>query len=319
MDMDAQIKEAMAAELEDAIELETAAGPAPALVLEGGGFRGMFTAGVLDVLMERGLTGFSSVWGVSAGALNAVSFKSGQIGRTMRIMLAFRDDKRFMSFQSLAKTGDIAGGKFVYETIQEELDPCDNEAFEENPMPMFAVASNVTFGTADYLRVSQLPADAVRVRASASLPGMSRMVEIGGQRYLDGGTTDSIPFAVAMGLPGARRVEGHEPVDRALVVVTQDRGYQKGAGTEAMVLRSHRYDDFPYYTEALRTRGPRYNAQREQLWDLEREGRCLVIAPEKPVEVGVMETAGAPLLDLYLQGRRQAEARLAEIDAFLAG
>ena len=289
----------------------------PALVLEGGGFRGIFTAGVLDVLMERGLTRFSSVWGTSAGAMNAVSFKSRQIGRTMRVMLAFRDDSRFMGLASLAKTGDIAGGEFVYETVQNELDPCDNDAFEENPLRMYAVASNVTFGTADYLPVVHLPEDAVKVRASASLPGVSRMVEIDGQRYLDGGTTDSIPFAAAMGLDGAREVAGHTPADRALVVVTQDRGYEKGAGSEAMVLRSRRYESYPYYTEALRTRGPRYNAQRERLWELEREGRCLVIAPEKPVEVGVMETTGAPLLDLYLQGRRQAEARLAEIDAFL--
>ena len=106
---------------------------APALVLEGGGFRGMFTAGVLDVLMERGLTDFQSVWGTSAGAMNAVSFKSGQIGRTMRVMLAFRDDKRFMSFLSFAKTGDMTGGEFVYDHVQNELDPCDNRALEENP------------------------------------------------------------------------------------------------------------------------------------------------------------------------------------------
>lgn len=289
----------------------------PALVLEGGGFRGMFTAGVLDVLLERGLTDFSSVWGVSAGAMNAVSFKSRQIGRTMRVMLAFRDDKRFMSFLNIAKTGDITDGEFVYDTVQNELDPCDDETFMENPMVMYAVASDVTFGTAGYLPVEHLPEDALKVRASASLPLVSRMVEIDGHRYLDGGTTDSIPFAVAMGLEGAREVEGYTPAERALVVVTQDRGYQKGAGSEALAIRSHRYDNYPYYLEALDTRGPRYNAQREQLWELEREGRCLVIAPEKPVEVGVMETAGAPLLDLYLQGRRQAEARLAEIDEFL--
>ena len=290
---------------------------APALVLEGGGFRGMFTAGVLDVFLERGLTGFSSVWGTSAGAMNAVSFKSRQIGRTMRVMLAFRDDKRFMSLLSFAKTGDMAGGEFVYETVQNELDPCDVDAFMDNPMPMYAVASDVTFGTPSYLPVRRLPEDAVKVRASASLPAVSRLVDIDGHRYLDGGTTDSIPYAAAMGLSGAKEVEGHVPAPRALVVLTRDRAYVKGQGSENLAVRSHRYDNFPYYIEALRTRADRYNAQREQLWELEREGRCLVIAPEKPVEVGVMETQGAPLLDLYLQGRRQAEARLAEIDACL--
>lgn len=289
----------------------------PALVLEGGGFRGMFTAGVLDVLLERGLTDFSSVWGTSAGAMNAVSFKSGQIGRTMRVMLAFRDDKRFMSLLNFAKTGDVTGGDFVYDHVQNELDPCDNEAFEANPMPMRAVASDVTFGTAGYLPVRHMPEDAQKVRASASLPGVSNIVDIDGHRYLDGGTTDAIPYAVAMGLEGSRRVEGHTPASRTLVVLTQDRDYVKTGGFEQVALRSHRYDSFPYYTEALRTRPERYNACRQQLWGLEEAGRCLVIAPEKPVTVGVMEHEGAPLLDLYLQGRRQAEARLAEIDAFL--
>ena len=94
-----------------------------ALVLEGGGFRCMFTAGVLDVLMEHGLYDFGSVWGVSAGSISASSFKSRQIGRTARIMLAFRDDRRFMSFWSLLTTGNIAGGEFMYEEVQNVLDP----------------------------------------------------------------------------------------------------------------------------------------------------------------------------------------------------
>ena len=254
---------------------------APALVLEGGGFRGMFTAGVLDVLMERGLTDFQSVWGTSAGAMNAVSFKSGQIGRTMRVMLAFRDDKRFMSFLSFAKTGDMTGGEFVYDHVQNELDPCDNRAFEENPLPMWAVASDVTFGTAGYLPVCHMPEDAQKVRASASLPGVSNIVDIDGHRYLDGGTTDAIPFGVALGLPGSRAVEGHAPASRALVVVTQDRDFVKHGTTEQMVLRSHRYDSFPYYIDALRSRAERYNACRQQLWELEASGRCLVIAPRE--------------------------------------
>lgn len=291
--------------------------PLPALVLEGGGFRGMFTAGVLDVLMERGLTDFSSVWGVSAGALNAVSFKSGQIGRTVRILLAFRDDKRFMSLWSFAKTGDLAGGEFVYETVQNELDPCDSEAFAANPMQMYAVASDVTFGSAAYLPVREFPGDSLKVRASASLPAVSNIVEIDGHRYLDGGTTDSVPFATAMGLPGSRPPEGYVPAERAVVVLTQHRAYRKSHNSENLAIRSHRYDGYPYYLEALASRGKRYNAQREELFALEAEGRCLVIAPEKPVEVHTNEHEGGPLLDLYLQGRRQAEARLAEIDAFL--
>ena len=281
----------------------------PALVLEGGGFRGLFTAGVLDVLQERGLYDFSSVWGVSAGAINASNFRSRQIGRTMRDMLAFRDDKRFMSLWSLATTGNMAGVDFMYDEVQNHIDPCDVETFNASDLPMYAVVSDVTFGTPDYLPVRRFPDDIDRVRASASLPMVSRIVEIDGKRYLDGGTTDSIPFETAMGLPGAREIEGHVPAERALVVLTQDRGFVRGAGSEAIALKSHLYDAYPYYLEALATRGERYNAQRELLWELEAEGRCLVIASS--------ERSGEPLLRLYVAGRRQAEARLAEIDAFL--
>lgn len=289
----------------------------PALVLEGGGFRGLFTAGVLDVLQERGLYDFSSVWGVSAGAINASNFRSRQIGRTMRDMLAFRDDKRFMSLWSLATTGNMAGADFMYDEVQNHIDPCDVETFNASDLPMYAVVSDVTFGTPDYLPVRRFPDDIDRVRASASLPMVSRIVEIDGKRYLDGGTTDSIPFETAMGLPGAREIEGHVPAERALVVLTQDRGFVRGAGSEAIALKSHLYDAYPYYLEALATRGERYNAQRELLWGLEAEGRCLVIAPEEPVTIGGSERSGEPLLRLYVAGRRQAEARLAEIDAFL--
>lgn len=291
-----------------------------ALVLEGGGYRGIFTAGILDVLMERGFGDeFASVWGTSAGAMNALDFKSQQIGRTMRIMLAFRDDRRFMSFMSLVRTGNLTGGEFVYEEVQNKLDPCDNEAFNDNPLEMYAVASDVVFGTAAYLPVRTVPEDVPCVRASASLPLVSQMVELDGHRYLDGGTTDSIPFEAAMGMKGApaELPEGYVPAQRALVIVTQDRGYIKDQAASNVAIRSHRYDDYPYYIEALRTRHIRYNAQRELLWELEESGKAFVFAPDKPVEVSTAEHNGWPLLDLYLQGRRQAEARLAELDAWL--
>lgn len=292
---------------------------APALVLEGGGFRGMFTAGVLDVLQERGVYGFSGIWGVSAGAVNASNFRSRQIGRTMRDILAFRDDRRFMSLWSLATTGDMAGVDFMYDEVQNRLDPCDTDAFNASETPMWAVVSDVTFGTPAYLPVRRYPEDIDRVRASASLPTVSRIVELDGHRYLDGGTTDSIPYAAALGLPGAPEVEGRPAAERALVVLTQDRGFvreQAGSG-EQIALRSHRYDRYPYYLEALRTRAERYNAQRERLWELEDAGTCLVIAPEEPVRVGSSTRDGESLLALYVAGRRQALERIAEIEAFL--
>ena len=284
-----------------------------ALVLEGGGFRGIFSAGALDVMQEHGIYGYTSLWGVSAGAINAVSFKSRQIGRSMRIVLAFRDDRRFMSLWSWAKTGDIAGAEFMYEEVQNHIDPCDNETFNNNPLRMYAVATSTMFGTAAYLPCKTFPDDVVKVRASASLPMVSNRVEVDGHLYLDGGTADSIPFAVALGLDGAPKVEGHTPAQKAVVVLTRERGYIKTTKTEQMYIRSHRYDGYPYYTDALASRADRYNASRQQLFELEEQGRVLILEPPRPVEVGNTGADGQKLLELYLQGRAAAEQKLDQL------
>lgn len=288
-----------------------------ALILEGGGYRGIYTGGVLDVFMERGVERFSSVWGVSAGAMSAGNFLARQMGRTLRVMLAFRDDPRLMSLVSLAKTGNIINPEFMYGEIQNHLDPFDNETFNANPTPLYVVASDVVFGGAAYLAVDKMPDDLPKIQASASLPGISQVVEIDGMRLLDGGTADSVPFAAALGLEGSNPPQGYEPADRAVVVLTQDRSYRKRLDCEKLAIRTHRYDNFPYFLEALKTRGQRYNEQREQLFELEEQGKILVIAPDEPVTVGVSEKEGAPLLDLYLQGRTQAESRIEEIRAFI--
>lgn len=289
-----------------------------ALVLEGGGFRGIFTAGVLDVMMEHGIYGFDSVWGVSAGAINAAGFKSRQLGRAMRIILAFRDDKRFMSLWSWATTGNMAGADFMYDEVQNHLDPFDNETFNANPLRMYAVATDTVFGSAAYLPCTSFPDDVVYVRASASLPLVSNTVRIEGHSYLDGGTADSIPFAVALGLPGAPQVPTHTPAERAVVVLTRERGYVKTSATENIYLRSHRYDAYPYYTKALASRADRYNVARAQLFELEEAGRVLIVEPPEPVEVGNTGADGAALLKLYLQGRTAALEKLEQLQE-LAG
>ena len=289
-----------------------------ALILEGGGYRGIYTGGVTDVLLENGITGFSSVWGVSAGAMSGANFVARQIGRTVRVMLAFRDDPRLMSMQSFATTGNITNVDFMYNVIQNELDPFDTERFNATvaSQPFVAVATDVLFGRAGYLRVSEFPRDIVKVQASASIPAFSQLVEIEGHYYLDGGTGDSVPFERALGL-GGEPPAGVEAADRCVVVLTRDRSYKRPIDGEALTLRSGRYVEYPFFIELLRSRGRRYNAMRERLWELERAGKCLVIAPEEPVEVGVSETRGEPLIRLYNQGRAQTTRRLDEIRAFV--
>lgn len=271
------------------------------LVLEGGGMRGLFTAGVLDVLQEQGVYGFDTVWGVSAGAINATSYLSRQQGRYMRESLAFRDDPRFMSLKSFAKTGDIAGADFLYHQIQDEIDPFDYETFAQRRSRFVAVASSLAFGTPAYLEVRSLPEEVDKVRASASLPVVSRIVELEEGRFLDGGTTDSVPVERAL----------EEGADTAVVVLTQDRGFEKKPAPELQALADRRYASYPYYLEAMRSRPQRYNAQRERIWELEREGKIVVVAPSSPVTVGSTSGSdGEGLLRLYLDGRRQAAGAL---------
>ena len=222
-----------------------------ALVLEGGSFRGQFTAGVLDVLMEAGVE-IPAVYGVSAGALNGVNYKSHQIGRANRINLAFCNDSRFMGAASFASTGSIVGYDFIFNDVQDRLDPFDNETFDASPIEMYAVATDMLFGTAAYLPVKSAVLDLDAVRASTSLPLVTPPVEIDGHKYVDGGVADSVPIEHVLEEAG---------FDRAVVIVTQDRSYEKKP-YEFMPAARARYADYPYLLEAIETRHDRYNIQR---------------------------------------------------------
>lgn len=277
-----------------------------ALVLEGGSFRGQFTAGVLDVMMEHGIE-VAACYGTSAGALNGLNYKSRQIGRANRVNLAFCNDSRYMGAQSLISTGSMVGYDFMLNDVQDRLDPFDNDAFLANPMEMWACATDIVFGTAAYLPVRNATLDIDYLRASTSLPLVTKPVEIDGHLYLDGGTADSVPVEHALEDAG---------FDRAIVVLTQDRGYVKQPSNQ-MTLARRMYAGYPYLLDAMENRHERYNEQREHIWEYERSGRALVLAPSKPVEVGHVEHDPAKLLDLYLQGRQEAARRLDEIKAFV--
>ena len=278
-----------------------------AIVLEGGSFRGQFTAGVLDMLMENGVE-VAACYGTSAGALNGINYKSRQIGRVNRVNLAFCNDPRYMGAQSLLTTGSMVGYDFMLNDVQDRLDPFDNEAYLDNPMEMYACVTDVMFGTAAYLPVRNATLDIDSVRASTSLPLVTQPVAIDGHLYLDGGTADSVPVEHALGDAG---------FDRAIVVLTQDRDYVKGP-YGLMGAAQAAYAAYPYLLDAMETRHERYNGQREHIWEYEREGRALVLAPPRPVEVAHVEHDTAKLLDLYIQGRQEAQARLGEIKAFVA-
>lgn len=277
-----------------------------AIILEGGSFRGQFTAGVLDVLMEHNVQP-DVCYGVSAGILNGLSYKSHQIGRPNRVNLAFCNDERYMGAKSFARSGSFIGYDFMLNDVQDRLDPFDNEAYLKNPMPLVAVATDIVFGTAAYLEVKNAVLDIDVVRATTSLPLMTQPVEIDGHLYLDGGVADSVPIEHVLEDAG---------YDRAVVVLTQHRAYKKGP-YEMMAAARARYGEYPYLLDAIESRHERYNEQREHIWSYEKEGRALVLTPPRPVEVGHIEHNTAKLLDLYIQGRQEAARRLDEIVSFL--
>lgn len=274
------------------------------LVLEGGGVRGIYTAGVLDVFMENGIT-FDGVIGVSAGAIHGCSYLSGQRGRSIRYYRKYVKDPRFMSLRSWIKTGDIVGAEFCYHILPDELDVYDHDAFLRNGTPFYAVCTNVETGEAEYIRLMDMRSQIETLRASASLPYFSRIVELYGKKYLDGGCSDSIPVDAFRNMGYGRNV----------VVLTRDTTYQKAP--ELTWLAKLFYRKYPAFIRTLKRRHLMYNAQLARVAQLEREGSVFVIRPEKALDIGRLETNVDKVQRAYDAGRYDTEKALPALMNFL--
>lgn len=275
------------------------------LVLEGGGMRGIYTAGVLDVLMEHNIEA-DGVIGVSAGAIHGCTYVAGQQGRSIRYNKKYCSNWRYMSFRSMLVTGDLVGKKFCYEELPNRLDPFDFKAFSESRMDFYAVVTNLETGKAEYLKVKNPDKLMDCIRASASLPLVSRTVEIDGKKYLDGGTGDSIPFMEF-------RKEGFE---RLVVVTTRPEGYVKEP-EKLLSLMKLKYRKYPAYVECCKNRHIVYNENLRKLKELEEKGEILVIRPTKTVDIGRMEHNPDKIQAQYDVGKKDALDRLEEIKDFL--
>lgn len=275
------------------------------LVLEGGAMRGLFTAGVIDVLMENGIA-FPAFVGVSAGAAFGCNYKSRQIGRALRYNKRFCRDPRYCSFRSLFKTGDVFGAQFCYHEVPNTLDPFDGKAFNENPMAFYLVASDVETGKPFYKRLDRADDTAYEwIRASASMPIVSRVVELDGKKFLDGGVTDSIPLAFM-----------ERQYDRNVVVLTRPRDYQKQPASKLWLYRLT-LRKYPNMLRAVRERHLMYNEQRAHVFAQERAGKAFVICPDKPLEVGRMEHDPEQLQKAYDTGRQTALRQLGALKRFM--
>ena len=276
------------------------------LVMEGGGMRGMFTAGVTDVLLENGIT-FDGAIGTSAGALFGCNIKSHQPGRAIAYNLEYCDDPRYMSFDSLIKTGSLFNTEFAYHEVPYKYYPFDSETFAKDPMEFFAVCTDVEKGEPCYHQM--LRGDEAEVdwfRASGSMPLVSEIVEIDGGKYLDGGITDSIPlrFFIQRGY------------DRNLVVLTQPKGYVKKQNP-MMLLMVPFLGKYPNTIKAMHRRPMVYNHQIEYCERAEEAGKALILQPKEAFGISRTEKDRSKLQRVYDEGRRLTESRLEEIREYL--
>ena len=277
------------------------------IVLEGGAMRGMFTSGVLDVLMENNIT-FDAAIGVSAGATFGCNFKSKQIGRAIRYNLKYAGDRRYCSFYSLLTSGNIYNADFCYSVLPNQLDLFDYKTFIENPMEFYVVATDIETGETIYRKLTDgREEDLLWIRASASMPMVSKPVEINGRKYLDGGLSDSVPLEYFETAGFGKNV----------VVLTQPRDYIKSRIKFFPLVRFF-LGKYPKLVEIIENRNVMYNKEREYIFKREREGGAFIICPEKALGISRIEKDKNQLRRVYEEGRKTAEKHLEEIKKFLS-
>ena len=279
---------------------------ATGLILEGGAMRGIYTAGVLDEFMKEGIT-FPGVIGVSAGAVHGCSYVAGQRGRSIRYYLRYCGDNRFMSARSLVTTGNIVGEQFCYHDLPERLDPFDYEGFQKSGTNFYVVCTNVRTGKAEYILCKDMRADIDYMRASASMPFVSRIVHTGGKKLLDGGVADSVPVQ-------AFRRLGYE---KNVIVLTRPADYRKKLGSTTRRLARVMYRRYPAFERAIMNRHKEYNGTLEEINRLEKAGEVFVIRPEESLKLGRAETDREKIRAVYQIGVRDARRRMEALRAFL--
>ena len=264
------------------------------LVLEGGGMRGLYTEGILDFFMEKGLK-FDHVYGVSAGAIHLTSYMSGQMGREYRISTNYLKDKKYMSYANVFKGGELFDAEFCYHTIPDELDPFDYEAFTRYPGVGYAVATDLETGRPAYFKIRDVRKDIKAIQASASLPLVSNNVIINGKPYLDGGMADSIPIRRSI----------HDGNKKHVVILTRPYGYEKKP-TSNLGLIAMKYKKYPGLVKAMKYRHIRYNNTLNFIYEQENKDNVFVFRPDPLVKIERIEKDVKKLRVLYLQGYHDA-------------
>ena len=276
------------------------------LLLEGGAMRGMYTAGVLDIFMENNIK-IDGIVGVSAGALFGMNYKSKQIGRVIRYNKKYAGNKNYMGFYSFITTGNIMNEDFCFKKIVNELDPIDFETFKNSDVEFYAVVTNIETGKAEYIKIDDLKdKNSLEIlRASGSMPFVSKPVIINNKKYLDGGIADSIPIDKIMSMG----------FDRVIVVLTRPIDYKKKKSNQ--ILPKIYYRKYPKFVETINNRYIKYNEELEKIKKLEAEGKILVIRPSTLIKIKRIEKDTTKLQEMYELGKKDTIKLLDIIKKFI--
>ena len=276
-----------------------------AIIFEGGGMRGAYTAGVIDALIENDME-FTSCYGVSSGACHATTYLSKQFGRARKIIVNYAHDKRYFSLRSLFKTGNMFGIEFIFKTLTHELEPYDFETARNNPAKFYVGVINVKTAESEYLLIRDPDEEYMKLAATMALPIISKKVKLNGKKYLDGGIVDSLPIKQAF-------AAGNKKV---VLVLTQDVTYRKSIN-KVLPLLWLWYLPYQKFVGKIATRHIRYNKALLEIAEAEKAGTAFVIRPKKPVEVGRLDFNPEKIEALYQDGYRDGLELMPKLKEFL--
>lgn len=274
------------------------------LVLEGGGMRGLYTAGVLDAFLDAGIQ-VDGIVSVSAGALFGLNFVSGQRGRALRYNKKYISHPNYMGFRSWLKTGNMVNKDFTYYEIPMKLDVFDQEAFAKANVPFYAVVTNVETGKPEYFKIEHVFEQMEILRASSALPVVSKIVEWQGKKYLDGGLTDSIPVEYARKLG----------FDKLIVILTRPLGYRKKASSGRVYKLLYRM--YPKFVKVASKRYQQYNNSLDKIEVLEKNQELFAIRPSQTVEIGRLEKNPDKFEQIYNLGLKDGQEIMPALQEYL--
>lgn len=272
-------------------------------VLEGGAMRGLYSAGVLDTFLENNIS-TDAIYGVSAGALFGINFKSKQIGRALRYNLKYVHDKNYMGLYSLITTGNIMNREFCFDKLVNELDKLDIETFNNSPIDFYAVVTNVETGEAEHIKITDAKEGLEALRASGSMPFVSKLVEVNGQKYLDGAISDPIPLQKAL----------DEGYDKIVVVLTRPENYRK---TKSYLPYKLFYKEYPNLIKTAKNQYIHYNNTLELIKKYEKEGRIFVLRPSQNIKMQRVEKNTNKLRAIHKLGINDCIANLDRLKKYL--